>query len=104
MKKLYHWLSKVLLEKILIRLIWHLLLFIVFDTINFAYIQYQLYIIFPNITIADEMLFGPRQTKKCLRTCVNCAISAHSAHAQSIIWACSPFIHSVVPNDFISGQ
>ena len=43
----------------------------------------------------------PRPAKMCLRTCAD---SDHPAHAQSIIRACAPFIHSVVSNDSVSGQ
>ena len=61
-----------------------------------------------------RLSFGPRQAKRCLRTCATCADSDHPAPAQSITRAfvlssigChygSPFIHSVVSNDSVSGQ
>ena len=33
------------------------------------------------------LTYGPRQAKKCLRTCAKCADSDHRAHVQCIIWA-----------------
>ena len=47
---------------------------------------------------------GPGQVKNCFRTCTTCADSHHPAHTKSQQGIGSPFIHSVVFNDFISGQ
>ena len=46
-------------------------------------------------------LNGPRQAKKCLRTC---AFQSPCACAKYHPGLCSPFIHSVVLNDSSSGQ
>ena len=42
--------------------------------------------------------FGPYQVKKCLWTCKKYVDSDHPAHVQS------PFLHSVVSNDSVSGD
>ena len=61
--------------------------------------------LFMQVSMIKTISFGPRKAKMCLRTCVECTESDHPAHAQSITSAIfSPFIHSIVSNDSVSGQ
>ena len=51
------------------------------------------------------IIFGPHQAKKCLRTCANkCRFVLACACAKYNLGLCSPFMHSVVSNDSVSGQ
>ena len=48
--------------------------------------------------------YRPRQAKTCLRTCAEYAFRSSCACAKYHPGLCSPFIHSIVFNDFASGQ
>ena len=52
------------------------------------------------MSLVNNLAYGPRQSKKSLRVVAKCADSHHPAHPG--IW--SQFIHSIVSNYHVCGQ
>ena len=48
--------------------------------------------------------YGPSQANMYLHTCAKCAFTSSCACAKYLFGLCSPLIHSIIPNDSVSGK
>ena len=60
---------------------------------------------YSNNSLMFSTLYGPRQAETCLRACAKCTYS-DSSHACAMTHSCicSQLVHSIVSDDFVSGQ